>query len=55
MDNQETERSYASINGVCEDYPCCGHTDGLGCNWTPDTDSIWRSLDGDYDSYYELG
>lgn len=21
----------------CEDYPCCGHTDGLGCNWTPPT------------------
>lgn len=20
----------------CEDYPCCGHTDGLGCGWTPD-------------------
>lgn len=19
----------------CEDYPCCGHTDGLPCNWTP--------------------
>ena len=19
--------------GMCEDYPCCGHTDGLGCNW----------------------
>ena len=18
----------------CEDYPCCGHTDGLGCDWT---------------------
>lgn len=18
---------------MCEDYPCCGHTDGLGCNW----------------------
>ena len=17
----------------CEDYPACGHTDGLGCNW----------------------
>lgn len=17
----------------CEDYPCCGHTDGLPCNW----------------------
>ena len=20
----------------CEDYPCCGHTDGLGCDYTPD-------------------
>jgi hypothetical protein len=19
----------------CEDYPCCGHTDGLPCNWVP--------------------
>ncbi len=19
---------------TCEDYPCCGHTDGLGCNYT---------------------
>lgn len=18
----------------CEDYPCCGHTDGLPCDWT---------------------
>ena len=18
---------------MCEDYPCCGHTDGLGCDW----------------------
>jgi hypothetical protein len=18
---------------ICEDYPCCGHTDGLGCDW----------------------
>lgn len=18
---------------ICEDYPCCGHTDGLGCEW----------------------
>jgi len=17
----------------CEDYPCCGHTDGLPCDW----------------------
>jgi len=20
--------------GRCEDYPCCGHTDGLGCQTT---------------------
>jgi ssDNA-binding Zn-finger/Zn-ribbon topoisomerase 1 len=19
----------------CEDYPCCGHTDGLPCDWAP--------------------
>jgi hypothetical protein len=19
----------------CEDYPCCGHTDGLPCDWKP--------------------
>lgn len=24
------------MSNRCEDYPCCGHTDGLGCNWTPD-------------------
>ena len=24
----------------CEDYPCCGHTDGLGCNYTPDYEYI---------------
>lgn len=22
------------MSNYCEDYPCCGHTDGLGCNWT---------------------
>ena len=21
----------------CEDYPCCGHTDGLPCDWKPPT------------------
>lgn len=19
----------------CEDFPCCGHTDGLPCDWSP--------------------
>lgn len=22
----------------CEDFPCCGHTDGLPCDWTPPTE-----------------
>lgn len=25
---------------MCEDYPCCGHTDGLGCDYQPDMDFI---------------
>lgn len=23
-------------NGRCEDYPCCGHTDGDGCQTLPE-------------------
>ena len=26
---------------MCEDYPCCGHTDGLGCDYTPDMTAIY--------------
>ena len=28
---------------TCEDYPACGHTDGLGCDWTsPNEDpNLW--------------
>lgn len=29
----------ASGTGRCEDYPCCGHTDGLGCQTTPEMTS----------------
>jgi hypothetical protein len=40
----------------CEDYPCCGHTDGLGCNYVPDMqaiyDSVWRSV---WDEDFDLG
>jgi hypothetical protein len=40
----------------CEDYPCCGHTDGLGCNYVPDMEAIYasvqRRLDDDYYDYY---
>jgi hypothetical protein len=21
------------MSSYCEDFPCCGHTDGLGCDW----------------------
>lgn len=32
-------------NERCEDYPCCGHTDGLGCNWVaPDYASMPHGL-----------
>lgn len=32
----------ASGTGRCEDYPCCGHTDGLGCQTTPEmTSAYW--------------
>jgi hypothetical protein len=41
----------------CEDYPCCGHTDGLGCNYVPDMDYLHkmaqRQWDDDY--YYDEG
>ena len=37
----------------CEDYPCCGHTDGLGCNYVPDMDYYYaRAARMDYDDYY---
>ena len=38
----------------CEDYPCCGHTDGLGCNYVPDYEAIYASIARrDYDPYYD--
>jgi hypothetical protein len=27
------------FGGRCEDYPCCGHTDGGGCQTTPEMTS----------------
>jgi len=38
----------------CEDYPCCGHTDGLGCNYVPDMDHYYaRARRMSYDDYYD--
>jgi len=34
----------------CEDYPCCGHTDGLGCDYVPDRGFIWRHALCDHDA-----
>ena len=28
-----TEWDSEPVSSTCEDYPCCGHTDGLGCDW----------------------
>ena len=37
----------------CEDYPCCGHTDGLGCNYVPDMEYHYaRARRMSYDDYY---
>jgi hypothetical protein len=33
---EQMRRSPDRPNDRCEDYPCCGHTDGLGCNYVPD-------------------
>ena len=33
---------------MCEDYPCCGHTDGLGCNYVPDP-SIYHHASCDHE------
>lgn len=36
----------------CEDYPCCGHTDGLGCDYTPDYVQIYRHGLCDHENGY---
>jgi hypothetical protein len=38
---------------MCEDYPCCGHTDGLGCDWVaPDYYAILSSrMEAGYDDF----
>jgi hypothetical protein len=38
----------------CEDYPACGHTDGLPCDWQPDMNYYYeRAARMDRDDYYE--
>ena len=42
-----------AIVARCEDYPCCGHTDGLGCNYVPDMEYHYaRARRMSYDDYY---
>ena len=46
--------------GRCEDYPCCGHTDGDGCQTLPEhTSEYWMNLRQQnpemYDYYDEVG
>lgn len=35
----------AEFGGRCEDYPCCGHTDGGGCQPLPEhTSEYWSQV-----------
>lgn len=50
---------YVNDNGGrCEDYPCCGHTDGDGCAARPEhTKEYWldrMTSDGYDDSYMDM-
>lgn len=35
---------------MCEDYPCCGHTDGLGCDYKPDYEHIHAHVSCDHEA-----
>ena len=42
----------------CEDYPCCGHTDGLGCNYDTSyysSDAYHTYLNNHYGCDHEAG
>lgn len=53
----ETNQELNENGGRCEDYPCCGHTDGDGCytleSHTKDywTDRLRDLADQGYDDY----
>ena len=37
----------------CEDYPCCGHTDGLPCDFTmseADVQRVWAHYGCDHEA-----
>lgn len=36
----------------CEDYPCCGHTDGLGCDYVPNYTYIYAHASCDHEMGY---
>jgi hypothetical protein len=36
----------------CEDYPCCGHTDGLPCDYVPDYEFIQAHAGCDHEAGY---
>jgi hypothetical protein len=40
------------VNGRCIDYPCCGHTDGLPCDYVPDYLYIERHAGCDHEAGY---
>lgn len=36
----------------CEDYPACGHVDGLPCDWTPDYEYIYAHAGCEHEAGY---
>lgn len=46
------------FGGHCEDYPCCGHTDGDGCQTLPQhTSGYWHEAmtSGSFAAHFEHG
>lgn len=38
-----------TVDVRCEDFPCCGHTDGKGCNYIPDYEYIDKHAGCDHE------
>ena len=47
-----TNKRLGKVMTRCEDYPCCGHTDGLGCDYVPNYDYIYKHAGCDHEAGY---
>jgi len=53
VQRQRVTENTEMVDGKCIDYPCCGHTDGLGCDWVSPNDNpaLWFCDNPDHDYY----